>query len=93
MCSRHGWHGCFISYTYTGLHLEIDPRGGEMSIYGEALCTCMETILVASLIASTNIVISCKRKELGGSIGVTRSYSSSLFLCALDVYISIVHYI
>ena len=27
-----------------GLHLEIDPRGGEMSIYkkeeGEALCTC-----------------------------------------------------
>ena len=48
MCSRHGWYGCFISYTYTGLHLEIDPRGDEMSI---------------SLIASTNIVISWKRKE------------------------------
>ena len=30
-------------YTIAGLHLEIDPRGGEMSIYekegGEALCT------------------------------------------------------
>ena len=36
-----------------GLHLEINPRGGEMSIYekewgGEALCTCKHMSETAS---------------------------------------------
>ena len=37
---------CFFTYydTVPSFHLEIDPRGGLMSIYekegGEALCTC-----------------------------------------------------